>query len=253
MKEEACFMHVLQGSSRLYLPGEHINVQSQDSLLMKCGRYLNDWFANEEGEINEAVLVHFYPDILEIVFEEELPSFLQRKGNENSSQALKLRSDEMIKNYIQSLLYCFDQTDLLSEAWIKLKLKEIIFMLANSPYSAGIQDILSDLFNENQHSFKEIIQSHLYDDLNSQDLAMIAGYSLSTFKRKFKQVFGTSPNRYIRCQRLQKAQKLLTHSNQRISEIAYDCGFNDLGYFSRSFSTFYELSPSDYRKLHAHD
>lgn len=251
MKEEACFMHVVKGNSRLYLPNAHIDVTASDNLLMKCGSYLNDWFVGEKEDLNEAILIHFYPDILRLIFEEKLPGFLNNKGVQNSSQAIRISSDQMIRNYMQSLLYAFEQREWLSDDWIKLKLKEILFILHNQSQSKGIQELLSDLFHENQHSFKEIVHSHLYDDLNSQDLAVIAGYSLSSFKRKFKRIFGCSPNQYIRSQRLCKAEELLTQSNQRISEIASNCGFKDLGYFSRSFSNFYELSPTAYRKLHA--
>jgi len=250
MVDEACFMHVVKGNSRLFVPKNHIKVESSDSLLMRCGRYLNDWCRNPNGEPNEVVLIHFYPDILAALFEEEYPDFLQPKKFANVQQLLKIPADQMIRNYIQSLLYGFEKQELHNESWIQVKLKEILFILGNAPHTNNSHAILSDLFSEEQHSFKEIIQSHLYDDLTSQDLSVIAGCSLSSFKRKFKAIFGTSPNRYIQQQRLLKAQKLLSQTNQRISEIASDCGFNDLAYFSRSFSACYESSPSAYRKLH---
>ncbi|MEM8888386.1 MAG: AraC family transcriptional regulator [Bacteroidota bacterium] len=251
MKEEACFMHVVKGKSRLFTPKHHIEVESRDSLLMRCGRYLNNWYLNPSREPNEVVLIHFYPDMLAALFEDEPPVFLQSNKSGNPQQVLKIRGDQMIRNYIQSLLYGFEKQELQSESWIQVKLKEILFILGNAPYANKSQAILSNLFSEEQHAFKEIIQSHLYDDLTSQDLAVIAGCSLSSFKRKFKATFGSSPNRYIHQQRLLRARNLLSQTDQHISEIARDCGFRDLSYFSRSFSAFYESSPSAYRKLHA--
>lgn len=250
MKEEACFMHVLKGNSRLYVPQNHLTVESSDSLLMKCGRYLNNWYINPKGEPNEAVLIHFYPDILATLFEDDRPDFLFPQKPTDAKQVLKIPADQMIRNYIQSLLYGFEKQELHNERWIQVKLKEILFILGNAPHAHNSQAILSNLFSEEQHSFKEIIHSHLYDDLRNQDLAVIAGCSLSSFKRKFKAIFGNSPNRYIHHQRLLKAQKLLSQTDQQISEIAQDCGFKDLGYFSRSFSAYFESSPSAYRKLH---
>ena len=248
---EACFMHVVKGNSRLFVPKNHIELRSRDSLLMRCGRYLNSWGENSNGEANEVVLIHFYPDILATLFEDDRPDFLFPQKPTDAKQVLKIPADQMIRNYIQSLLYGFEKRELHSESWIQVKLKEILFILGNAPHANSSHAILSDLFGENQHSFKEIIQSHLYDDLTSQDLAVIAGCSLSSFKRKFKAIFGNSPNRYIHHQRLLKAQKLLSQTDQRISEIAHDCGFKDLSYFSRSFSACYESSPSTYRKLHS--
>ena len=49
------------------------------------------------------------------------------------------------------------------------------------------------------------------------------------------------------------AENLLKTTNGRISDIAYDCGFNDMAYFSKSFSQVYHASPSNYRKQFLND
>lgn len=121
-------------------------------------------------------------------------------------------------------------------------------ILIHTDQSGQIRKILSDLFQSKEYEFKEIIHSHLYEDLKIEDLAFFAGLSLSSFKRKFKTVFGTSPTRYIKTKRLEKAIYLLKDPQLRISDVAYDCGFNDIGYFSKVFHAAYDSSPTDYRK-----
>jgi AraC-like DNA-binding protein len=45
--------------------------------------------------------------------------------------------------------------------------------------------------------------------------------------------------------RLRKAMDLLVHAgDRRISDIAFDCGFNDLSYFNRCFRRRFGLTPS---------
>ena len=44
--------------------------------------------------------------------------------------------------------------------------------------------------------------------------------------------------------RLRKAAELLTLTERRISDIAFDCGFNDLSYFNRSFRRRFGLTPT---------
>jgi AraC-like DNA-binding protein len=45
--------------------------------------------------------------------------------------------------------------------------------------------------------------------------------------------------------RLRQAAELLAHSGERrISQIAFDCGFNDLSYFNRSFRRRFGLTPT---------
>ena len=93
-----------------------------------------------------------------------------------------------------------------------------------------------------------MVQKNLFEDLNIEDLAFLAGMSLSSFKRKFNSVYGTTPNKYITSKRLEKAQSLLRFSDMLISEVAYDCGFSDVGYFSKLFKKYYNYSPSEVKK-----
>ena len=57
----------------------------------------------------------------------------------------------------------------------------------------------------------------------------------------------SSPAKYIRQKRLEKAATLLKSTSLRIADIAYDCGFVDQAHFSKLFQRAYSLSPSSYR------
>lgn len=250
MHDEACFFHVIKGMSRFYTPEAHVDLKTTDSLLMKCGSYLNHWFENESGKFNEAVFVHFYPDVLKYVYDDKMPEYLSAKKDSIQNPIAKVKVDEMISNYVESLLFYFDNPSMVTEELIKLKVKEIILLLVSSKNSNQIKSILSDLFNPIQYEFKETIRTHLFEGLSVEDLAIIEGLSLSSFKRKFKAVFGTSPTQYIKSKRLEKAQELLEKTSLRISDIAYDCGFNDISYFSKSFAVAFNCTPSKYRKMY---
>ena len=71
--------------------------------------------------------------------------------------------------------------------------------------------------------------------------------SLSSFKREFKKNYNDTPARYIRTKRLEKAAELLRISEERITDIAFDCGFTDLANFSKLFHKKFSNSPSNYR------
>jgi AraC-like DNA-binding protein len=60
---------------------------------------------------------------------------------------------------------------------------------------------------------------------------------------------GQSPNDYIKSLRLQQAVEMLKTGRYRISEIAYEVGFSDPGYFSACFFEKYGIKPSDYGKM----
>jgi AraC-like DNA-binding protein len=71
--------------------------------------------------------------------------------------------------------------------------------------------------------------------------------SLSSFKREFKKNYNDSPANYIRNKKLEKAADLLLISEERITDIAFDCGFNDLANFSTLFHDKFNCTPSAYR------
>jgi AraC-like DNA-binding protein len=53
---------------------------------------------------------------------------------------------------------------------------------------------------------------------------------------------------YINTKRLQRAVSLLRSSGNSIQEVAEQCGFLDMNYFSRLFKRYYGISPREFRK-----
>ena len=156
-----------------------------------------------------------------------------------------------MKNYIESLLYYFDNPILVNEDLVKLKLKEIIMLLHKTDKLGMVNELISGIFNPKEIEFKEIIETHLYNNLKLEELAALCGLSLSTFKREFVKQYKSSPAKYIKQRRLEKAAELLRISNLRISDIAYDTGFQDLAHFSKSFVKVYGCPPTAYRVNHS--
>ncbi|MBR4305919.1 MAG: helix-turn-helix transcriptional regulator, partial [Ruminiclostridium sp.] len=80
-------------------------------------------------------------------------------------------------------------------------------------------------------------------------LAELAGYSKSRFAHKFLEITGTTPKKYQNDLRLEMSLEILTSTNRSVTEVAYDCGFNDPLYFSRAFKKKYGVCPSEFKIL----
>ena len=92
------------------------------------------------------------------------------------------------------------------------------------------------------------IREHYAETISVSALAGKLGYSAEHFCRVFKSVTGRTPTEYINIYRMQKAEYLLAHTADSISDIALACGFNDINYFSRYFKKIHQITPSQYRK-----
>ncbi len=249
MPNEACFLYVRKGVGEAFSEIDSSVLQENESILMKCGSYLNRMLANGQEDVFEAIAVHFYPEVLFKIYDEGLPAFL-KNSTENlpDKPSVKVPVDNLFQKFFEGIFYYFSNPELVNEELIILKLKELLLLLDNTKESDKLHHILSSLFAPQVHEFRSVIQGHLFSNLTVDQLANIAGQSLSGFKRMFKEVFGTSPARYIRKQRLDHAAELLTSSSHlSISEIAYECSFNDVANFSNCFKKQFGCAPSKYR------
>ncbi|MCP5543969.1 MAG: helix-turn-helix domain-containing protein [Akkermansiaceae bacterium] len=91
------------------------------------------------------------------------------------------------------------------------------------------------------------LERHIHEDVNLDELANIAHMSRRSFLRVFQSATGTSPLAWRINQRVQRACHLLRNSDKRITEIAFDVGFNDSNYFTRQFRQITGQSPREYR------
>lgn len=86
------------------------------------------------------------------------------------------------------------------------------------------------------------------DELRLPELANMAGMSPSAFSRFFKLHTGRNISEYIIDLRLGYAARMLVDTAKSISEIGFDCGFNNLSNFNRIFKKKKGCSPSEFRE-----
>ena len=137
---------------------------------------------------------------------------------------------------------------MINEDILILKVREIILLLSQTQNAESIQVILSQLFSPTTYTFKQIIEANLFSQLTIEELAQQNNLSVSSFKREFAKLYHDTAANYIKARKLEKAAELLQVSDQRITEIAFDCGFNDLANFTKSFTSKYSVSPTNYRQ-----
>ncbi|KIV69729.1 Transcriptional regulator, AraC family [Bacillus mycoides] len=98
------------------------------------------------------------------------------------------------------------------------------------------------------YKVQDYIESHINDSLSIEDLANVAGFSKFHFHRIFKGMMDEPLSRYVNRLKLERATHLLTyHTDMMITDIAYYFGFTDSAVFSRTFKSYYGVSPSHYR------
>jgi len=99
---------------------------------------------------------------------------------------------------------------------------------------------------------KQFISDHQTDDLSLERVAREVHTSKFYFCKIFKRETGINFTDYLSRVRLERAKNLLLNPNLRVSEIAYEVGFQSLTHFNRVFKRILGRSPTDYRVRLAH-
>jgi AraC family transcriptional regulator len=93
------------------------------------------------------------------------------------------------------------------------------------------------------------IEEHLDQELSLEKMAEIAAISPFYFHRLFLAYIGETANEYIKRLRLQKAEEKLRYSDESITQIATEVGYESPSAFTKVFNQVMGLSPREYRKI----
>jgi len=92
------------------------------------------------------------------------------------------------------------------------------------------------------------INQNYNKNLSLDELSKQVDMSKFYLCRLFKESLKMSPVEYINKVRIDKAMELLINTDMSISEIAFECGFNNISYFIKVFRKYMHTTPLKFRK-----
>jgi AraC-like DNA-binding protein/ligand-binding sensor protein len=121
-------------------------------------------------------------------------------------------------------------------------------------FAEQLSALINQIVLENQNSEPPLvrkarwyIQQHKMEPLSLAMVAQASGASVFHFCKVFKKTTGLKFTDYVARVRLEDAKSQLLNPNRRVSEIAYDVGFQSLTQFNRMFKRVFGQSPSEFR------
>lgn len=244
IQEFACFFYMVEGTMLSFDSRGVHRLGEKEAVIKNCNNYVQRYMPNTGSEECEAIAIFLYPDLLKVIYKDEVPSFLVE---DKLPRPKKLIGNQLLEQYMSNLMIYFEEPEVMDEQLGILKLKELMMILLKSENHANIRKLLSEIFTPVNVKFRQTIEQNLFNTLSLEQLAFICNMSLSTFKREFKKEFNETPARYIKNKRLEHAAARLISDQDPITTIAYESGFQDITTFSANFHEKYEVSPSIYR------
>ena len=92
------------------------------------------------------------------------------------------------------------------------------------------------------------VKNNFQEDIPLAEIADMVSMTVPSFCRYFKKITNKTFVQFVNERRLVHASKLLTEQPMSITEVCFECGFNNFSHFNKSFKAFTGQNPSDYRK-----
>lgn len=136
-----------------------------------------------------------------------------------------------------------DRADWENQAEQEMRFMQLLVLLRR-----GCSELPGDDQDGRMRGLLNWLAEHFSEEIDWEALATRFSLSLRTLHRQLKQQTGSTPQRYLNQLRLLQARHLLRHSEMRITDIAYQCGFGDSNHFSTLFKREFGTSPRTIRQ-----
>lgn len=236
-----------EGSKELYYENDSKIVTNKDFVIAKSGNCLMSENLSEDKKYTS--LLFFFSDSFMIHFKEKYQ--IEHKREQNCSEMeskFKIFSyDSFISNFVNSLQQLIQSEIPLTEDFFKVKLEEFLFYLVQKRGTEIISFLDTNILQKHHIRLKNSVENNIFSKLTLEELAFLSNMSLSTFKREFKKLYGSSPSKWIQEKRLEKSAEMLRNKKERPIDVYATIGYESLSSFTQSFKHKFGITPKQYQ------
>jgi AraC-like DNA-binding protein len=241
------FSFLLEGQKSVSYAQKSDTIDASNCLLLLAGNCLmSEKLASENGNYR-SILFFFDVGVLTDLFLKY--GHLRgagRKSAEPQEPFIVFQKDPFIQNFLASLELMLSSGEI-SPAMRQLKLEELMLYLAEK------QPVLIENLHRSVRTTDEeleirlTVEKNIESPMTVEEMAFLCNTSLSTFKRRFTRIYGSSPSRWMLLKRMETAAGLLEKGNRKPSEIYHQVGYENLSSFIQSFKQVYGVTPGEFQ------
>jgi AraC-like DNA-binding protein len=243
---------IVSGSAKIFVNGRIISVSTGDILLFSSHE-LHSWAVSPEGAEWKVFMFDkslIWPDTLNLMEYRYLLPFIYI----GSIDTGKLDADWEITKKLKTLLEDIDKLLVNKSEGYELEVKAILLLFLSRLYTYfTLKEDIDTQFDKNNYKklydVQKHIKEHLFESIPLEVASDMAGMQQNYFSNFFKRTTGVNFSEYIIRLRLFHAIHIIENTNRTISDILYECGFNNESYFYRIFKKMTGKQPSFFRNI----
>ena len=245
---EINYIHNAAGAKRVV--GDHVGEIGDRELVMVGSNIYHGW---ENNKYDQSQVLH------EITIQFPKEFFTESTLNKNILSPIK----KLFKNAEQGILFSQETARILEPKLIELSKKSgfdnflafqsLLYDLAISRDQKFLTNISLDVKDSFQNSKRietvyNYIKKNFKDELRINDVAELINMPVVSFSRLIKKRTGKTFVEFVNEVRLGDATRNLIETNKSVSEICFECGFNNISNFNRAFKKRQNCTPSEFRE-----
>ncbi len=240
-------VYVNKGKGKRHI-GSHLSYFNNSQLILIGSNLPHNGFTDRLTAKGKETLVQFNPELFgkEFMTLPELNTILQLFERAKKGIIYKPEIKKQIGPKIEAL---YDQSPFNR----LINLLDILQDLANADDYELLNADGFALETETQDNQKidkifKYVNTHFKEQISLDDIAEVASMTVPGFCRYFKKVTGKTFTQLVNEYRVVHATKLLSENNNSISDVAFECGFNNFSHFNKVFKAFTGKTALQYRK-----
>jgi AraC-like DNA-binding protein len=236
---------VLEGQKTMHFAQETVVVTEDSFHLLAAGNCLASIDLSRQ-DVFRSLLIFFTDKVLAgfyLKYQNAIDAY-KKKHNVVSQAYISVKKDGFIRNYIAGLQ---QNQHSLSAAMKQLKLEELLlYMLENCP--GRLLAFNPSGAHAAELSLRRVVETNILNNLSVEELAFLCNLSVSTFKRHFQKIYGSSPSKWFLHKKMEMAANLLRNRRERPSEVFHQVGYETHSSFAKSFKQVFGKTPREYQQ-----
>lgn len=235
---------LISGKKTILHAGGATTVQEGEFLLLSCGNCLTTEVL-PLNDIFSSIILYFDNELLMSFLHKH--NHLLKEEKHQKTPFLTGKQDAFISNYVQSLNLLLQLPSPLLPEFKQLKVEELLlYLLKKDP--SFLYSLLIVAPDDETLQLRSAVESNIGNPVTVEDLAFLCHCSPSTFKRKFKNIYGLPPQKWLLEQKMRLAADLLRHPRERPGQVYQQVGYENHSSFTQSFKKQYGMTPKEYQE-----